>query len=115
MASMKYDRVPMESKPIAVKLDKALLARIDAVSKKMGEPRSTVMRVAMRIGLDSLEKAFEAKLPNLSSLVYDTKGGAVEGRPGKKPSSSKDTERKIVEALERDVAKASGAPPKGSK
>jgi metal-responsive CopG/Arc/MetJ family transcriptional regulator len=66
---MKYDRVPL-SKPIPVKIPHDVLKRIDAISKRIGEPRSTVMRMAMRIGLDSLEKALETKPPNLSSLIY---------------------------------------------
>jgi hypothetical protein len=55
-------------KPIPVKLDEALLARIDALSEKVGEPRSTVMRMCMRIGLDQLEKVYDEKTrPRLSA------------------------------------------------
>src|SRR5687767_15109607 len=49
-------RTPKNSKPIPVLLDEALRDRIAAVSKKMGEPQSTVMRISMRIGLDQLEE-----------------------------------------------------------
>jgi metal-responsive CopG/Arc/MetJ family transcriptional regulator len=43
------------SAPIPVKLDKELLTRLDEISKRIGEPRSTVMRMAMRLGLEALE------------------------------------------------------------
>jgi len=62
------NRVPY-TKPIPVKLPLDILKRLDDISKKMGEPRSTVMRMAMRVGLDALEKAFEAAPPNLSNLI----------------------------------------------
>lgn len=73
---MKYDRVPL-SKPIPVKLSPDVLARIDALSKRVGEPRSTVMRMAMRIGLDSLERAVQAEPAKLSSLFYPSGPGEV--------------------------------------
>jgi predicted transcriptional regulator len=47
-------------KPIPVKLDAALLARIDALAARMGEGRSTIMRFAMRIGLENLQKAIDS-------------------------------------------------------
>jgi hypothetical protein len=67
---MKY-RDSKQSKPIPVLLDKALRDRIEAVSQKMGEPKSTIMRIAMRIGLEGLEKAFEGD-PKLSSLIFQS-------------------------------------------
>jgi len=66
---MKY-REDDKSKPIPVLLDKELRFRIEQMAERMGEPKSTVMRIAMRIGLENLEKAFEHKLPNSSSLIY---------------------------------------------
>jgi len=47
-------------KPTAIKLDAALLARVDEMAARLGEHRSTVMRIAMRVGLENLEHAFEA-------------------------------------------------------
>jgi hypothetical protein len=47
-----------------------LRERIERASEKMGEPKSTVMRIAMRIGLDALEKAVAADPGKLSSLLY---------------------------------------------
>jgi hypothetical protein len=65
---MKRDTIPL-SKPIPVKLPPAILDRIDEMAKRLGEPRSTVMRIAMRIGLESLEKVLVGDPPNLSSLI----------------------------------------------
>jgi hypothetical protein len=79
---MKY-RTSKDSKPIPVLLDKPLRDRIAALSERLGEGKSVVMRIAMRVGLDSLEKAFEGNPPNLSSLVYRLKpdeGVLVEER-----------------------------------
>src|ERR1041385_8602449 len=45
-----------ESKAIPVKVDTDLLKRIDAVAKRIQEPRSTVMRLAMRLGIEALEQ-----------------------------------------------------------
>ena len=56
---MKRDTIPL-TKPIPVKLPPEILARVDALAKRIGEPRSTVMRIAMRVGLEQLEKAFDA-------------------------------------------------------
>ena len=66
---MKY-RQDDKSKPIPVLLDKSLRFRIEQMAERMGEPKSTVMRIAMRIGLENLEKALEAKPPNSSSSTY---------------------------------------------
>jgi hypothetical protein len=67
-ACMKYRRLEM-SKPIPVMLDKSLLARIETMSEKVGEAKSTIMRMSMRIGLDALEKAFEAKPADVLNLI----------------------------------------------
>jgi predicted DNA-binding protein len=69
MRIMKY-RKDSQSKPIPVLLDETLRRRIAMMSERMGEPKSTVMRIAMRIGLESLEKALEMTPPKLSSLSY---------------------------------------------
>lgn len=58
------------SKPIPVQLDEPLRERIAAASERMGEPKSTVMRIAMRIGLEALEKAVVSQPGKLSSLTY---------------------------------------------
>lgn len=50
-------------------LDKPLLDRIEQLSNRLGEAKSTVMRMAMRVGLDALEKAFEARPADVLSLV----------------------------------------------
>jgi hypothetical protein len=85
------------AKPIPVKLDGPLLERIDAMASKIGEAKSTVMRMAMRIGLDGLEKAFDASPADLLKLVSGLKtsknlsssnvpGGGISGedqKPGK--------------------------------
>jgi len=57
------------SKPIPVQLDLPLRRRIEALSEKMGEAKSTIMRMSMRIGLSALEKAFEAKPADVLKLV----------------------------------------------
>lgn len=59
MASVKTKRLD-DPKSIPVKLDKPLLDRIEALAARMGEAKSTVMRIAMRVGLDQLEKIFTA-------------------------------------------------------
>lgn len=67
---MKFRR-SKNSKPIPILLDEALRERIEKISEQMGEPKSTVMRIAMRIGLDGLVKAFEAaKQKSAASIVY---------------------------------------------
>lgn len=78
---MKYDRVQMVGKPIPVKLDQALLDRIIKVSNRMGEARSTVMRMAMRLGLDTIEAALKIKPAILNDLV-------LENRPADSPYPS---------------------------
>ena len=52
------------SKPIPVKMDPALLARIEALANRINEPKSMIMRLAMKIGLDALEKAMNADPKN---------------------------------------------------
>lgn len=44
------------AKNIPIRIDAALLERIKALSEKMGEPQSTVMRICMRIGLNAVEQ-----------------------------------------------------------
>jgi metal-responsive CopG/Arc/MetJ family transcriptional regulator len=60
-----------ESKAIAVKLDVDLLARIDAVAKHLCEPRSTIMRMAMRLGIEPLENVHAQQ--GIGELVFDDK------------------------------------------
>jgi predicted transcriptional regulator len=87
-------------KPIPVKLDEALLARIDALAEKLHEPRSTVMRFAMRIGIENLLKAIEAgaDLSHLAQQTHPTQypphqeqswlvEDHTEVKPRKRPSS----------------------------
>ena len=57
------------SKPIPVKLDLPLLQRIEALSERLGEAKSTIMRMAMRVGLDALEKAFQANPADLLKII----------------------------------------------
>lgn len=57
------------SKPIPVQLDLPLRQRIEALSEKMGEAKSTIMRLSMRIGLTALEKTFEANPSDVLKLV----------------------------------------------
>jgi ParB-like chromosome segregation protein Spo0J len=64
---------PQTAKAIPVKLDPVLMERIEVVSKRMGEARSTVMRIAMRLGLEGLENAFqtgEITAEDLRAAVY---------------------------------------------
>jgi len=79
-----YKRVKM-TKAIPVRLDAALLDRIHKLSERMGEPQSTIMRIAMRVGLDGLEKAFAADpQTTLSSLLYPSRpdeGVIIEDKP----------------------------------
>ncbi|MDD5350913.1 MAG: hypothetical protein PHQ12_11945 [Chthoniobacteraceae bacterium] len=65
---MKY-----KSKPIPVKLDEPLLERIAAMSERMGEAQSTVMRIAMRIGLEHLEEAVKKKRGTVQLPVNDSR------------------------------------------
>ena len=65
---MKRDTIPL-SKPIPVKLPPDILDRIDRLAKRIGEARSTIMRIAMGIGLESLEKVLLNDPPNLSNLL----------------------------------------------
>ena len=69
---MKPKRLEM-SKPIPVQLDKALRDRIERLSERLGEAKSTVMRIAMRVGLDQLEKALASETaPNLHAIAHAT-------------------------------------------
>lgn len=79
------------TKPIPIKLDAALVQRIDSIAKKIGEARSVVMRMAMRIGLDSLEKAFEASPADILKLVSQaaTKNSSSSNSQGGESSGEK--------------------------
>lgn len=46
-----------KDRPIPVALKPEMIARLDALAEKIGENRSVVMRIAMRIGLDALERS----------------------------------------------------------
>lgn len=70
---MRNKRKPM-AKAVPVKIDRVLQRRITKVSKKMGEPESTVMRLAMRIGLHPLE--------NLEQLAIEDLRRRLEGMGG---------------------------------
>lgn len=59
------------SKPIPVKLDAALLERIQKLAERVGEPQSTIMRFAMRVGLEGLEKVFETAAPGIEKLILN--------------------------------------------
>ena len=59
LVKRKRDTIPL-SKPIPVKLSPDILARVDLLAKRVGEARSTIMRLAMGIGLDALEKLFHS-------------------------------------------------------
>jgi metal-responsive CopG/Arc/MetJ family transcriptional regulator len=50
-----------DSKAIPVKIDAELLARIDAVAQTLKEPRSTIMRLAIRLGIEPLEALVNRK------------------------------------------------------
>jgi hypothetical protein len=67
-------RTPIDfSKPIPVRLPPELLRRVEALAKRLGEPRSTIMRMALRIGIESLEKAVLVEpSKGLASVVYSS-------------------------------------------
>src|ERR1043165_9577010 len=88
VAPVKYRR-QKSSRPIPVLLDQPLLDRITALSERIGEPKSTVMRIAMRIGLDALEKAMGAAAPNLSGLIYPS--GSAPPQQLNEPAPKKKT------------------------
>jgi hypothetical protein len=73
------------SKPIPVKLDDELLKRVERMSQQMGEAKSTVMRIAMRLGMDGLEKTFaEPPKPKANSnRLGDAPGADVDVEEGK--------------------------------
>lgn len=102
-AGVKY-RKDKQSKPIPVLLDRKLRERIEAVSEKMGEPKSTVMRIAMRIGLEGLDKAFQASPEKtLESMRYPERreeGVIVEETSNSPPKTSGKAEE-IVEVIEK--------------
>lgn len=77
------------NKPIPVKLDADLNARIEEMSRRMGEHKSTVMRIAMRVGLDQLEKAWQGdpKSSSLSYPPYRDEFAVTEDKPKKKKSA----------------------------
>jgi len=70
------------SKPIPVVLDQALRERIDAMSLRMGEPKSTVMRLAMRLGLESLEKSLVAVDFDASKIAAEISSAKIEAASG---------------------------------
>lgn len=79
------------SKPIPVKLDAELLQRIEDMAKKMGEAKSTVMRIAMRVGLENLESVFNAEPgTTLSSLISRSTNAPDQNdeKPAKKKAAS---------------------------
>jgi predicted DNA-binding protein len=114
---VKYRRLKM-SKPIPVMLDQPLLERVEKLSEKMGEAKSTVMRIAMRLGLTGLEKTLEEAPERLSrdalrsaAFPEHQPSALMLNEPGqKKPNSSKgisDKNRKeISEAAVRAVPDA---------
>lgn len=75
---MKY-RKDKDSKPIPILLDKALRDRIEKMSGRMGEAKSTVMRMAMRLGLETLEAAMEIKPSILHQLAADSRSQTDPG------------------------------------
>lgn len=109
------NRVPL-STPIPVKLSPDTLVQLDRVSKRMGEPRSTIMRMAIRVGLQGLEKAIEQNSVSLGDLV------SSENNPQNYPahkgeystveeaSSSKDTASKVQHAVTRGLERIAAAP-----
>jgi DNA-binding MurR/RpiR family transcriptional regulator len=120
---MKYKRLKM-SKPIPVMLDQPLLERIDNLSEKMGEAKSTVMRIAMRLGLAGLEKTLREAPERLSqdalrSAAYPEHkaSGLLLNETRKTLNSSKGisdkTRKEIEDAALRDLNAA--FPPKESK
>lgn len=107
---MKYRRLKM-SKPIPVMLDQPLLDRVEKLSAQMGEAKSTVMRIAMRLGLSGLEKTLQEAPERLTqdalrSAAYPEHqpGVALLNEPTrakKKVSSSKGTGNKILEIVKK--------------
>lgn len=69
---MKRDPIKY-GKPIPVRLPIDVLDRVDALAKRISESRATIMRIALKVGLDNLEKALAASDPKLSSLLYPSK------------------------------------------
>lgn len=63
---MKRDPIDY-GKPIPIRLPPEVLSRVEALAKRIGEPRSTIMRIALRVGVEGLERAFES---GLSILAY---------------------------------------------
>lgn len=104
---MKQDRIEY-SKPVPVRIPPDLLARVDALAKKIGEPRSTVMRFAIKLGLGGLEKAFDLDPQKLITLIYPPVVGASELNEGQTSSSSADTEHKLIEKLKKERAREKG-------
>ena len=84
---LKRDTIPL-SKPIPVKLPPDILDRIDRLAKRIGEARSTIMRIAMGIGLESLEKVLLNDPPNLSNLL------SLLNREGARANSTAESEKK---------------------
>lgn len=76
-------------KPIPLRLDQALVERIEALAEKIGEPKSTVMRMCMRIGLDQLEKVYTQQPERISYPLPEQSAPVMnEERPKvKKPKN----------------------------
>ena len=80
-------RTPIDfSKPIPVRLPPEMLSRVEALAKRLGEPRSTIMRMAMRIGIESLEQAILSEpKKHLPGLVYSSSSLSPEQFNEEKP------------------------------
>lgn len=64
-----------ETKPIPVRLDDALIARLDRIADRIGTTRSSVIRMLVSTWVESFERAGTASLPmNWESLMADLDG-----------------------------------------
>ncbi len=67
--------VVAESKPIPVRLDDALIARLDRIADRIGTNRSSVIRMLVSSWVDSFERSGTAALPmNWEDLMADLDG-----------------------------------------
>lgn len=104
-------------------LSAALIQRIDEVAALLGEPRSTVMRMAMRIGLDRFEKTMRdggaltlseigsARASEQQSVIEDrphTKTDYTESDPKTRPSVMNESPAKTTRAKMIRVDKKGG-------
>lgn len=92
-----------QNKPIPVKLDDSLVKRIEEVAAKMGESKSTVMRIAMRIGLEGLDKLF-ASAPALAGKAarYPEHKPSLETLNAPPASSeSKKADQELLDVIEK--------------